>query len=244
MALERSPRTSVVLDAADEAVYKFGRKAGKHIPPALELRSPTVSSRAASMDLPTRSPGISAGPNTNGSTVPDSFYESFRWLEEEDNLDLRLFLDDYHANLRDNVPSSPTTQHRPSFRRHLSISKIPFGRSSVSTSRPATKDGMISPLSMTHSPTSPQAAGPAHGRRKSRALSLITPKYTPQVSPSAIDPDAAHYQDPEARLKLRVYLASPQKFDEAVEFGFPSTDVLSSPPEITKESIGLGTRQT
>lgn len=32
-----------------------------------------------------------------------------------------------------------------------------------------------------------------------------------------------HYQDPETRKKLRMYLASPQKFDEAIEFGFPST---------------------
>ena len=39
-----------------------------------------------------------------------------------------------------------------------------------------------------------------------------------------------HYQDPEARNKLRQYLASPQKFDEAVEFGFPS-----SPPIVTQE---------
>lgn len=37
------------------------------------------------------------------------------------------------------------------------------------------------------------------------------------------DPEATHYRDPEARKKLRMYLASPQKFDEAVEFGFPST---------------------
>lgn len=37
------------------------------------------------------------------------------------------------------------------------------------------------------------------------------------------DPEATHYQDPEARRKLRTYLASPQKFDEAIEFGFPST---------------------
>ena len=38
-----------------------------------------------------------------------------------------------------------------------------------------------------------------------------------------IDPEATHYQDPEARKKLRMYLASPQKFDEAIEFGFPSS---------------------
>ncbi len=43
-----------------------------------------------------------------------------------------------------------------------------------------------------------------------------------QASISSIDPRATHYQDPAARMKLRLYLASPQKFDEAVEFGFPS----------------------
>lgn len=43
----------------------------------------------------------------------------------------------------------------------------------------------------------------------------------------SIDPTATYYQDPEARKKLRRYLASPQKFDEAVEFGFPSVQAPS-----------------
>ncbi|KAF3919732.1 hypothetical protein ABW20_dc0107380 [Dactylellina cionopaga] len=37
-----------------------------------------------------------------------------------------------------------------------------------------------------------------------------------------LDQEATYWQDPEARHKLRLYLASPQNFDEAVEFGFPS----------------------
>lgn len=45
-----------------------------------------------------------------------------------------------------------------------------------------------------------------------------------------IDPEAKYYQDPEARMKLRLYLASPQKFDEAIEFGFPAT---SGPTNVT-----------
>lgn len=45
----------------------------------------------------------------------------------------------------------------------------------------------------------------------------------------AFDPNAVYYQDPEARNKLRQYLASPQKFDEAVEFGFPSNSAPTSP---------------
>ena len=39
----------------------------------------------------------------------------------------------------------------------------------------------------------------------------------------AIDPDAVYYRNPEARSKLRQYLASPQKFDEALNYGFPSS---------------------
>ncbi|CAH0049840.1 unnamed protein product [Clonostachys solani] len=64
-----------------------------------------------------------------------------------------------------------------------------------------------------------------HSRRKSLGLSFMLNKQTGPVEPTAVvDPAAAHYQDPEARMKLRAYLASPQKFDEALEFGFPSRD--------------------
>jgi hypothetical protein len=41
------------------------------------------------------------------------------------------------------------------------------------------------------------------------------------VSPTTA---AAHYQDPEARLRLREYIGSSTKFDEALEFGFPSME--------------------
>jgi hypothetical protein len=60
-----------------------------------------------------------------------------------------------------------------------------------------------------------------HQRSHSSSLAGRTPVHTP-VSP-VFDPEATHYQDPEARKKLRMYLASPQKFDEAIEFGFPSS---------------------
>jgi hypothetical protein len=48
---------------------------------------------------------------------------------------------------------------------------------------------------------------------------MVRPSTESNIS---IDAAATYYQDPEARKKLRKYLASPQKFDEAVEFGFPS----------------------
>jgi hypothetical protein len=60
-----------------------------------------------------------------------------------------------------------------------------------------------------------------HQRAHSSSLSGRMSAYTPTTP--VFDPEATHYQDPEARKKLRMYLASPQKFDEAIEFGFPST---------------------
>lgn len=223
VALVRQLRASVILDAADEAIYKIGRRASKHTsPPAY---TPNLTTTPA-MEARDRQPQVASVGADVDREVRDSIYDSFRWLDEEDDLDLSLVLDDYHANLRENLPS-PTKERRPSFCRHLSITKIPFGRSSMSSSRPATKDA-------TSLPTSPHLVSHQHARRRSRTLSLITPKHTPQHSISSIDPAATHYQDPEARLKLRVYLASPQKFDEAIEFGFPSHDAVSPPPRMSE----------
>ena len=58
---------------------------------------------------------------------------------------------------------------------------------------------------------------------------------------SSIDPDARHYHDPEARLKLRIHLASLQKFDEALLFGFPSVDDKKQQPSETKPSAYITT---
>ncbi|OTB01509.1 hypothetical protein M426DRAFT_25540 [Hypoxylon sp. CI-4A] len=209
-------RQSVILDAADEAFLKAGRLASRRPTP---LKRPVLpSSSRPSMESP---PGDGAGRGAE-----ETFYDSFRWLDEEDDLDLRLALDDYHMNLRESVPPVPPKDTRPpSSRRHMSFSKIPFSRTSLSSSRPGTKDA-APPTANSYS-SSPVTFQPAP-RRKSRALSLITPKHTVHQSVSSIDPSATHYQDPEARLKLRVYLASPQKFDEAIEFGFPSNGTTTT----------------
>ena len=217
----RRVRASVILDAADEAVYRLHQQASRrNLSRAVSTLSPPPSPGRESMASRDGQEQQSAQPGDG--QVPQSFLDSFRWLDEEEDLDLRLFLDDYHANLRE---GTPTTNQRPSFRRHLSISKIPFGRrNSVSSTTPATKEA-AAPALRSHSSTGSVSNPPTHTRRRSRALSLIAPKHAPQPSIPGIDPAAAHYQDPEARLKLRVYLASPQKFDEAVEFGFPSSDI-------------------
>lgn len=68
-------------------------------------------------------------------------------------------------------------------------------------------------------PVSPSSS--QHRPGHSRTATLNVRPSIDSVSKS-LDPSAAYYQDPEARQKLRRYLSSPQKFDEAVEFGFPS----------------------
>ncbi|KAI0879288.1 hypothetical protein GGS24DRAFT_486747 [Hypoxylon argillaceum] len=164
-------------------------------------------------------PAVGAQPAVFHEPSQHGLFDSFSWLDEDDDLDLRLTLDNYHADLKS--PRPVTNAGPPSlFRHRLSVNKLSLGRSSVSSSRPGTRGSSFTE----------QAPIRAHSRRKSRALSLITPKHRPQTSISSIDPAAAHYQDPEARHKLRAYLASPQKFDEALEFGFPANNAYSAIP--------------
>jgi hypothetical protein len=83
-----------------------------------------------------------------------------------------------------------------------------------------------------------------HQRAHSSSVSMSGRRSLQTPTPPAVDPEATHYQDPQARRKLRMYLASPQKFDEAIEFGFPSSaddeDDTTSPhfqlPPITNHS--------
>lgn len=227
--LARQLRQSVLLDAAEEAIYRTGQQAPRYLSPP--LHTPTLSSsRRPGMESQlsdTREPPVPSRPRQRQGR--ENFYDSFRWLDEDDGLDLSLHLDDYHANLRDTVPM-PAKEHRPSFRRHLSVNKIPFGRPSMTASRPATEESTAGPTMATPPSAAPlsavssSAAPQPHARRKSRALSLISPRHGAHNSVTSIDPDAAHYQDPEAREKVRLYLGSSQKFDEAVAYGFPAND--------------------
>lgn len=106
------------------------------------------------------------------------------------------------------TPSPPTRPRRPSFRRTLSLSQNPFARHS-----------MCSP------PISPHLS--QHPARP-RATSIVSarPVEKPDV-PGMPDPDAKYYHDPEARMKLKLYLGSPEKFDEVVEYGFPSDSAMA-----------------
>ncbi len=211
--LAKHLRESVILDAADEAIYRIGRRLTH------QVFNPTPP--------PYRESGVKASKmdriSPSSEKTRDDLYDCFRWLDEDEDLDLSLVLDE-SQDVPPEEPPVPSVERKPSFRRRLSISRRTFGtRPSYDSIRPVTKDT----LSPATSDLSTFPSYPQHARRRSRAFSLMSPKHTTHDSGLSIDPAAAHYQDPEARLKLRVYLSSPQKFDEAIEFGFPSHDAFS-----------------
>ncbi|KAF2397394.1 hypothetical protein EJ06DRAFT_147425 [Trichodelitschia bisporula] len=115
-------------------------------------------------------------------------------------------------NCFDDAPPRAHRSRASSLRRTLSISRSapnPFRRSTSSSNPVAPAiTGPISPLFTSH--------------RHSRSFAGIAPRPSTESSSRAFDAAALYYQDPQARQKLRAYLASPAKFDEAVEFGFPS----------------------
>lgn len=217
-------RASVILDAANEAVRKTRRTNDRSLSPTPDIdhSTATLSSRRGSSD--SMASGVVQHDNNGKDPVRESLYDSFRWLDEEDDLDLGLFMDDYHANLREEVPQTSKTR-RPSFRRRISISKLPFGRSSMSANRPESRDTSPSQSpKQTRPPVTTQ-------RRLSRTLSVMNPgknTYSESSTPT-VDTPAAHYRDPEARQKLRVFLASSSKFDEAIQYGFPTKDSQGPP---------------
>lgn len=131
----------------------------------------------------------------------------------------------------DTMDSPSVRRLRPAgCRRTMSLSGPPPSRHSV--------------CSTVAVPVSPLFSFPAeyqsrHQRSQSSALPLRRTSVTPPIP--TFDAEAKYYQDPETRTKLRTYL-SPQKFDEAIEFGFPSTTELDVPkphyqlPPVAKHS--------
>ena len=203
---------SVVPDAADEKLrnfYRFSRDANRSVP---TLRTSPYSS-LSSMST------FDADQSVESTIDMD---QSMIWFDDNDDLDLAL--DDYHQFINKAAESNAKSRTRaPSFRRALSLTSLPFGaNASSSPYRPST------PPPMPAIPAEQQkSASRSHSRRQSRAPTL---NRSARGSISGTEPTAHHYQDPEARLKLRVYLASPQKFDEAIEFGFPSMDDKENMP--------------
>lgn len=208
-----SGQTGAVLpDAADAADAKFGRELYKlsreknRSVPALRTSSFTSQSSSSTFD---------PGHPVDSAIEMDN---SMIWFDDDNDVDLdsRLQLDDYHEFIdkaADKNNNNRQSRRGPSFRRALSISSLPFHANH--SSLPKSSPPPLPTLSI------PQGA---HQRTHSRKQPSPPSFHIKQTSVSAVEPSARHYQDPEARLKLRVYLASPQKFDEAIEFGFPSMD--------------------
>lgn len=208
---------TVIPDAADEVFCKFGHQRNQSVP---TLRTSSVSSQSTlgSLEVDCFS--------DSDSDMDESMMDSFRWMDEDEDLDLTL--DDYHTHMASTTESSTkNSSRRPSFRKSLSVTNLPLGRPSMEASADPPKPTRRKPFN-TIPHISTQYAKPKTSSKPTSPATINfppkppTPTHSSQTPRHIIETSARHYQDPEARLKLRVYLASPQKFDEAIEFGFPS----------------------
>lgn len=206
-------RDSVILDAADEAFYRR---------PKTRHHRPSTDSHPSEATLPVAQPSTvfwDSDSDSEDEADPDpkmdqSLYDSFRWLDEDGDLDLSL--DEYHAHVANAAVRKSRSRRRPSIRQSLSFSTNNLRH------RPTAS---VPPRGLPSSQSLPPIAPFANRRSTSRPASRQKASpHAPRSSTSSIDPAAQYYQDPDARFKLRVYLASPQKFDEAIEFGFPALD--------------------
>ena len=207
-------RDSVELDVSDEKfwrLYRQGREGNRSVP---TLRTSSYSSLSTLSAFEGEQPVDSA----------IDMERSMIWFDDENDLDLssKLQLDDYHDFMTKAAESDvKSSKRRPSFRRALSLNQLPLG-ANTSSVPPLPKTTYPTPLATTHPPR------PAHQHVQSRPFLALS--HGAQTSNSAIEASAKYYQDPETRLKLRVYLASPQNFDEAIEFGFPSMEDTEDRP--------------
>lgn len=194
-----SQRGSVIVDAADEVLYKRGYQThslaqGLHSAESLPLFWDLDTAEEQTLD--------------HDAQMDLGAFEGFRWLETPDE-ELDLKLDDYHTAVTQTTRNAKLPSRKPSFRRNMSLSTIAFSRRGSASEQNT-------------SSTSPRHSSISSSQLRPISSLLDSQKHRSHSSISSIDPSAKYYRDPEARLKLRVYLASPQKFDEAIEFGFPS----------------------
>lgn len=192
---------TVILDAADEAVYKQYHLSNLQTTPHHRLLSSSRSQPQLNLDH-------SLPDEEMDTTQPH--LEAFKWLDQPENLDLSLY--DYHAAVAETAVKPHEASSTQASFRSLSSSSPSSHRRSLSR-RSFSARASCSAINSTSVPV-PSAIMTNHQRKKTPTISL--------------DPGATHYQDPAARMKLRVYLASPQKFDEAIEFGFPSLQQSSA----------------
>ncbi|KAE8158173.1 hypothetical protein BDV40DRAFT_304462 [Aspergillus tamarii] len=220
-------------NATGEAPYPLEKaRRSRHQPP--EIQSTDKNSIATSQSS-TLYFDFSDSDLSSDTDMDNSLYDNFRWFEEDGDLDLRL--DEYHAHVAKSMPNLPP-RRRPSFRTALSFNP------DASTRKLTSAVSRQKAQSVRRSSTFPTAPMNITARSSnSRPSSSQSQAHISRSSTSSIDPSAQYYQDPEARLKLRVYLASPQNFDEAVEFGFPAQNNERTMPaeRKTKRQMFTGT---
>ena len=241
-------RDSVIFDSADQAVYRSEQKKKQTHPSCESLPSDTTTTdlsqtstlyiESSDSDWDTEAEPDDEDDDDNNE-MDNSLNDSFRWLDGDGDLDLRL--DDYHAHITNAnpVPKQPP-RRKPSFRRTMSFSANRQARKAASSVShpvvPSSSQSSTVPSSLANIVGRTSTSRPPSGYQRPTM-------HAPRSSTSSIDPAAQYYQDPEARLKLRVYLASPQKFDEAIEFGFPALNdgkddnTLSERPERVSEGL-------
>ncbi|TGZ80940.1 hypothetical protein EX30DRAFT_307033 [Ascodesmis nigricans] len=174
---------SIIVDAADEKLYM------------MNFRSRNDSTDSTATELSQVAPLHRKSVDSDIVQATNEVRNSFRWMENDGELDLRLL------QFRDPFRQQPT--RTPSKRHTLSLASR-----------------TVRVADTTPPPTGTRNRSTMLARRAS-TIQRSSPKVS-HVAKASIDGEALYYQDPQARLQLRVYLASPQKFDEAVEFGFPS----------------------
>lgn len=217
--IRQAYRQNIVFGAAHQSLH---RPENEPRTPRSLTSQPSQSTFQAST-LYFDSSDSSDSDDDSSENMDDSLYDSFRWLDDDAELDLTL---DGYQGLGGHT-ARPPPRRRPSFRRTMTFNTVQFGRKAplAITHR---RIPSLSRISQGPSPLTKTTSRTSTSRPPSRQPST---HYVSRSSISTIDPSAQYYQDPEARLKLRVYLASPQKFDEAIQFGFPALDKENRSPK-------------
>lgn len=114
-------------------------------------------------------------------------------------------------------PQPPDSLSRKSFRRALSLMPLDLPPPTLAPATPSPPPSSIKSFIV--------------APRQSR-LCIDQAPFVPEEPPGV-----KYYQDSEARKQLRHYLASPQKFDEAIEFGFPFPDAVIPSPSGTGDDF-------
>ncbi|KAI2283758.1 hypothetical protein LOZ02_002501 [Ophidiomyces ophidiicola] len=194
---------SGILDAADEALLLCSRRRrrGHGRSASVSVLSSSSSSSSSALSLASTAQADSA------VAMDDAATDGFRWLDDDDDDDIDI--------------NNNTQTHNHNHNHSLDL-RLDYHASLAPTA--STTPASASSLRRTFSLSS----------RSRRRASISSPPTALSSSASSAAPampaktHRRYYQDPEARLKLRVYLASPQKFDEAVEFGFPALHLRDS----------------